>query len=580
MKDTATPRRCDAKGERDRPAELAIRNAQVLDVFGDVWRPADVTIAGGRIVAVGPPHSAGAAETFDARGRPLVPGFIDGHMHIESTMLTPEGFAAAALPHGTTAVVADPHEIANVLGIPGVRYMLAAAAGLPFDAFFTAPSCVPSTSLETAGARLEAPDLARLLADARVVGLAEVMNYPAVLAGDPAMVAKIEAARAAGKPVDGHAPGLRGEDLQRYAAWGIDSDHEATALDEAREKLAAGMFLMIREGSAARNLRTLLPAVTAGTRHRCLLVTDDLAPTDLVERGHLDAVLAAAAANGLPPTWALAMVTWNAAQRFRLWDRGAVAPGYRADLALLEDERAFRPAAVFKDGRLVARDGALCTPIARRLAGDTMGTVRAGALDADRIRLRAPAPGRLVRAIGLVPEQIVTEALAVQPAVREGQVVADPPRDLLKLVVVERHGKGGGIGVGLVRGLGLRAGAVASSVAHDSHNLIAAGVDDRDLLAALGAVCETGGGLAVAAGGEAVAALPLPVAGLMSPEPAAAVAAGLAKATAAARELGAAPQHPFMTLSFLALPVIPALRLTDLGLVDVAAQRLVGLELP
>lgn len=560
--------------------ELIIRNARVLDVFADAWRPADVAIAGGRILAVGPAPAAAGAVTFDAAGRPLVPGFLDGHVHIESAMLTPEGFAAAALPHGTTAVVADPHEIANVLGAPGVRYMLAAAAGLPFDAFFTAPSCVPSTSLETAGARLEAPDLARLLADPRVVGLAEVMNYPAVLAGEPGMVAKIEAARAAGKPVDGHAPGLRGDDLQRYAAWGIDSDHEATELDEARERLAAGMFLMIREGSAARNLKALLPAVTAGTRHRCLLVTDDLAPTDLVERGHLDVVLAAAVANGLPPTWALAMVTWNAAQRFRLWDRGAVAPGYRADLVLLEDERAFRPAAAFKDGRLVARAGALCAPIARRPAGDTMGTVRAGALDADRIRLRAPAPGRLVRAIGLVPDQIVTEALAAQPAVRDGQVVADPSRDLLKLVVVERHGKGGGIGVGLVRGLGLRAGAVASSVAHDSHNLIAAGADDRDILAALGAVCEAGGGLAVAAAGEAVAALPLPVAGLMSPEPAAAVAAGLAKVTAAARELGAAPQHPFMTLSFLALPVIPALRLTDLGLVDVAAQRLVPLALP
>lgn len=566
----------EGEGE-DRPA-LVIRNARVLDVFGDTWRPADVTIAGGRIAAVGPAQSS-SAEAFDAGGRPLVPGFIDGHVHIESTLLTPKGFAAAALPRGTTAVVADPHEIANVLGVPGVQYMVAAAAGLPFDAFFTAPSCVPSTSLETAGARLEAPQLAGLLADPRVVGLAEVMNYPAVLAGDRSMLAKIEAARAAGKPIDGHAPGLRGEDLQRYAAWGIDSDHEATELDEAREKLVAGMYLMIREGSAAKNMEALLPAVTAGSRHRCLLVTDDLTPTDLVDRGHLDAVLAEAVANGLPPTWALAMVTWNAAQRFRLWDRGAVAPGYRADLVLLEDDRSFRPVAVFKDGRLVVRDGVLCTPIAHGSAAETMGTVHVGALDAEAIRLPVSAPGRRVRAIGLVPDQIVTEALAVAPAIRDGRMVADPSRDLSKLVVVERHGKGGGIGVGLVCGLGLRAGALASTVAHDSHNLIAAGVEDRDILAALRAVCEAGGGLAVAARGEAVATLPLPVAGLMSLEPAAIVAAGLAKATAVARELGAVPQHPFMTLSFLALPVIPSLRLTDLGLVDVAAQRIVSLEL-
>jgi len=577
--DTATGPRGDRAGGGGARVDLVIRGARVLDVFGDAWREVDVALAGGRILAVGS-APAGSVETFDAGGRPLVPGFIDGHMHIESTMLTPEGFAAAALPHGTTAVVADPHEIANVLGAQGIAYMLAASADLPFDAFFTAPSCVPCTSLETAGARLEAPELARLLADPRMVGLAEVMNYPAVLAGEPAMIAKLEAARGAGKPLDGHAPGLRGHALQQYVWWGIDSDHEATDLEEADEKLAAGMFLMLREGSAAKNLRALAPAVTAWTRARCLLVTDDLTPTDLVARGHLDAVLAAAVAAGLTPSCALAMVTWNAAQRFRLWDRGAVAPGYRADLVLLQDEKSFRPAAVFKDGKMVARNGNLIAPIPHRPAAGMLDSVRARVPDAAALRLPAPAPGRQVRAIGLVPDQIVTEELAVAPAIRDSQVVADPSRDLLKLVVVERHGKRGGIAVGLVRGLGLRAGAIASTVAHDSHNLIAAGVEDRDLLAALDAVCRAGGGLAVAAGGKVVATLPLPVAGLMSPEPAVVVAGGLAKATAAARDLGAAPLHPFMTLSFLALPVIPALRLTDRGLVDVAAQRLVALELP
>jgi adenine deaminase len=566
-----------ARGARAAP-DLVIRDARVLDVFGDAWHRADVAVGGGRILAVAP-GLGGGAEEVQAGGRPLVPGFIDGHMHIESTLLTPDRFAAAALPHGTTAVAADPHEIANVLGVPGVRYMLAASADLPFDAFFTASSCVPATALETAGARLDAPEIAQLLADPRVVGLAEVMNYPAVLAGEPGMLAKLAAARDAGKPLDGHAPGLRGQDLQRYVWFGIDSDHEATELAEGQEKLAAGMFLMIREGSAAKNLRALLPAVTAATRHRCLLVTDDLVPTDLVEHGHLNALLAQAVAGGLPPTWALAMVTWNAAHRFRLWDRGAVAPGYRADLVLLEDERTFRPTHVFKDGRLVARDGALSVLIAAHSVAGTTDTVRASPLDAAAIRLPSPAPGRRARAIGLVPDQIVTEALAVEPAVREGQVMADPARDLLKLVVVERHGKRGSVGRGLVRGLGLRAGALASSVAHDSHNIIAAGADDADILAAIGAVIHAGGGLAVAAGGRALAALALPVGGLMSPEPAAAVAEGLAKVTAAARELGAAPRQPFMTLSFLALPVIPALRLSDLGLVDVTCQQLVDLEI-
>ena len=571
--------RGDAAGGAGGLPELVIRNARVLDVFGDGWHRADVAVGGGRILAVGAAPAAGA-EVIEAGGRPLVPGFIDGHVHIESTMLTPEGLAAAALPHGTTSVVSDPHEIANVLGVLGVRYMLAASAGLPFDAFFTAPSCVPATALETAGARLDAPEVAEILADPRVVALGEVMSYPAVLAGEPCVLAKIAAAQAAGKPVDGHAPGLRGDDLQRYVSWGIDSDHESTELGEAQEKLAAGMFLMVREGSQAKNLKSLLPAVTAGTRHRCLLVTDDLEPTDLVGRGHLDAVLAEAVANGLPATWALAMVTWNAAQRFRLWDRGAVAPGFRADLVLLEDTRTFRATLVVKDGRVVAREGSLCVPLESRPLAGVWDTVRVGALSAAALWLPAPPSGRRVRAIGLLPDQIVTEALAVEPASRDGRVVSDPGRDLLKLVVVERHGKGGGIGRGLVRGLGLRAGALASSVGHDSHNVISAGVEDRDILAAIVAVCRAGGGLAVAAGGREVAVLPLPVAGLMSPEPAVAVAAGLEKVTAAARELGALPQHPFMALSFLALPVIPALRLTDLGLVDVGAQRIVALELP
>ncbi len=569
-------------GRLHRPGELPgllIRDARVLDVFSDSWRRADVAVDRGRILAVGSDLGT-AEEVIEAKGRPLVPGFIDGHLHIESTMLTPESFAAAALPHGTTAVVTDPHEIANVLGIHGMRYMLAASAGLPLDVFFTAPSCVPASVLETAGARLDMDELADLLADPRVVGLGEVMNYPGLLAGDPGVVAKVVAARAAGKPLDGHAPGLRGKDLQRYVWWGIDSDHESTRLEEGQEKLAAGMYLMIREGSAARNLKILLPAVTVGTRHRCLLVTDDLEPADLSRRGHLDALLGEAVANGLPPTWALAMATWNPAQRFRLWDRGAVVPGYRADLALLENEQVIRPTHVFKDGRAVAKDGELLAPIHPRSMVGVLDTVRVPPFEADAIRLAAPPPGRRVRAIGLVPNQIITDALVVDPLVRGGQVASDPSRDLLKLVVVERHGKGGRIGRGLVRGFGLRAGAMASSVAHDAHNLIAVGVEDGDILSALQAITRAGGGLAIASGGKVRAALPLPVAGLMSPKSVAPVAEGHDRVNAAAWELGAVPPRPFMTLSFLSLPVIPALRLTDLGLVDVSLQQFVPFALP
>jgi adenine deaminase len=480
-------------------------------------------------------------------------------------MLTPYQFARAAVPRGTTAVVCDPHEIANVLGLDGVRYMLAASQGLPLTVFAMASSCVPATHLETAGASLSAEELATLLDHPRVLGLAEMMNYPGLLFGAPEVLAKIEAARDRDLPIDGHAPGLSGRDLQAYVATGVRSDHECTRPEEAREKLRAGMYLMIREGTTERNLTELLPVVTPQNARRCLLVSDDRHPDDLMDRGHLDHSIRLAVAQGLNPVTAVQMVTLNAAERFRLWDRGAVAPGYRADLAVLDGLETLNVEEVYSGGRLVARGGQML-PAAPPEAAAAPPSVQ---VDWESLNLEIPAQGARARVIGVVPGQIVTQALTLPVKRQNGLAAADPERDLLKMAVIERHAATGNVGLGFVQGMGLKRGALASTVAHDSHNLIVVGTNDADMLAAARAVAEMGGGLAAVAGGNVAAQLPLPVAGLMSKEPLETVRARMEALLAAARDLGSGLPNPFMTLSFLALPVIPALKLTDKGLVDV-----------
>jgi adenine deaminase len=556
-----------------RPSDLLVVNARIVDVFTGAVFPGSVAVAEGRFVGFGD-HPA--REVLDLGGRFLAPGFIDSHVHIESSMMAVSEFARAVVSRGTTAVVADPHEIANVLGAEGIRYMLRCAAGQPVSVHYALPSCVPATDLETSGAVLRAADLEEFFADPRVVALGEMMNFPGVLAGDPEVLAKIEAARRAGKPVDGHAPGLSGSDLMAYVAAGITSDHECTCASEALAKLAAGMHVMIRQGTGARNLDDLLPAVTAANSRRMMWCTDDRHPHDLVAEGHIDAIVRQAVKSGLDPVTAIRMATLNPAERFGLHHLGAVAPGRQADFIVCADPAAIEPEAVYVRGRLAAENGAPAAGLEKPPAVEPAAAMRiaAGALD-----FSVPCAGRSARIIEVVPGQIITRQSQAPAPCAGGFLAADPGRDLLKIAVVERHHASGRVGIGLVRGIGLKRGALASSVAHDSHNIIVAGVDDADMRAAVAAVAAAGGGLAAAAGGRVLAALPLPVAGLMSREPLATVCAALDRLLQAARGLGAAPGDPFMTLSFLALPVIPELKLTDRGLVDVAAFRHVPLFL-
>lgn len=561
-----------------READTLLTGVKLLNVFTGEVRTTNVALGGGRIVGIGSQYRR-AQEVFDLYGKYVLPGLIEGHIHIESSLLTPEGFAEAVVPRGTTAVIADPHEVANVLGLDGVRYMLRASQDLPLDCYFMASSCVPATGLETAGASLGLEAIGALLEEDRILGLAEVMDYPGVIQGSRDILEKIALARSRGKFVNGHAPGLTGEGLMAYFGAGIGSDHESTTLEEAQEKLRLGMRVMIREGSQARNLAELLPLVTPVTGRRCLLVSDDKEPHELVAHGHLDALLRRAVSMGLSPHLAVQLVTLNVAEAFGLRDRGAVAPGYLADLVVVDNLREFTPLLVFKAGRLVAEEGKLLREIPRRREPGTLNTVRIPRLSTENLRISADRT-RSVRVIGLVPGQITTRRLVLEATVVDGEVRADPARDILKLVVVERHGRNGNIGLGLVQGFGLRQGALASSVAHDSHNLIAVGVEDRDLLTALEHVASMGGGLAVAARGEILASLSLPVAGLMSEEKPGDVAAALERLLLNACDLGCMAPNPFAALSFLALPVIPEIRLTDRGLVDVGKGEFLSLTFP
>jgi adenine deaminase len=562
-----------ARGEQ--PADLVLRGGTLVNVFTGELYATDVAIADGRVAGLGDGY-AGAHE-IDLRGRYLCPGLIDGHMHVESTMVTIPQFARAVVPRGTTTVVLDPHEIANVHGVAGIRYVLEARRGVPLSVFVMLSSAVPATGMETAGADLDAAALAPLYAEEGVLGLAEMMNFPGVAAGDPATLEKICAAQAAGLVIDGHAPGLSGPRLSAYVAAGVGSDHECTTVEEAREKLRLGMYLMIREASNAHNLAALLPAVTAQNSRRCILVTDDRHPADLLGQGHVDHLVRMAIELGLDPVLAIQMATLNPAEWFGLTRRGygAIAPGYRADIVVVDDLRALSISQVFVAGRLVARDGALVDPAPAPAPLSLPRSIRIGW---DRFSgFGIPAAGEYVRVIETIPGQIVTKQDVSRATVRDGLAVADPGRDLLKIAVVERHGKNGNVGLGFVRGFGMRRGAIASSVAHDSHNVIIVGVDDDDMLAALKAVEALDGGQVVVAGGEVLARLPLPIAGLISDQPVEAVRDMVNGLHAAFAQLGGTLEAPFMALSFLALPVIPSLKLTDQGLVDAEQFKLVPL---
>jgi len=548
----------------DEPADLLVRGGRVLSVFTREWLETDVAVCDAAIAGLGEYEGR---EVLDASGRYVVPGFIDAHMHLESTKLLVDEFARLVLPLGTTAVVADPHEIANVLGTDGVHWLLDVCAGLPLDVFFMASSCVPASAFESPRRPLTPGDLQGLLRRRRVLGLAEMMNFPGVIAGDEAELAKLGLEGA--EHVDGHAPGVLGKALQAYAAAGIRSDHEAYTLEEGRERLRAGMWVLIREASVARNLRALVPLVAEFGPHRLAFCTDDREPEHVSEEGHVNSIVRDAVALGVAPEDALVMATLNPATWHRLDHLGAVAPGYQADILLLPDLERFVPDVVLKSGRPVAE---IPAPVVPDWVKRSVRIAPVGSND-----FHVPWTGGKARVIGLVPGQIVTDSLVEEPTVEDGLAVADPGRDLAKLAVVERHHGTGRIGLGFVRGFGLQRGAFASTVAHDAHNIVVVGVDDGDIARAVQRLAELGGGLVVVESRGVRAELPLPVAGLLSEAPAAEVAEQSRACVAALAELGCTVEAPFQALAFLALSVIPSLKLTDQGVVDVDAFRLVPL---
>ncbi len=552
----------------DVPADLLLANARVINVFNGCIETGNVAIYRGMIAGVG--DYTKALEMIDLEGRFLAPGFIDGHVHLESSMLDVGEYARAVVPRGTLTIVTDLHEIANVTGLAGIRYIMNRAQHLPLNVFLMAPTCVPATHLETSGAEIDADDIRQMLKWSNCTGLGEMMNYPGVLNRDEKVTAKLRLA--AGRPVDGHAPGLTGKDLTAYIAAGIRSDHESVSLAEAREKLDKGMFIMIREGSTEKNLEALLPLVDEANCRRCMLVVDDRSCVELQRDGDIDAVLRKAIHLGLDPVRAIRMVTLNPAEYFHLQEHGAVAPGYQADVVVLEDLNCPQAVMAFSRGKLAAQDGQPVFKAGRQVSAKLRDTIHIKEPGRDSFRLSCAMP---MPVIEVVPGQIITRYRRETLPVVEGTAVPDPARDILKIVVVERHRASGNTGVGMVAGFGLKRGAIASSVAHDAHNIVAVGVDDESIGAAVAEIQRMKGGLVAVDGKMVLAALPLPLAGLLSGQSLEKTADALTVVEKVAARLGSTLPAPFATLSFMALPVIPELKITDLGLVDVNEFRII-----
>ncbi len=563
-----------------RPADLVIRGGQIVNVFSGEITVADIAIIDGMIAGIG---SYEGKEIVDASGKWIIPGLIDGHVHIESSLLSPKEFARVVLQHGVTSVITDPHEIGSVAGVEGIRYMLEQSEGLPMDQFVMLPSCVPATPFESCAARLTAEDLEPFYSHPRVLGLAEVMDYGALAGAEPGMIEKLASAHAHGKRIDGHAAGIAADQLDVYAAAGIRTDHECINAEEAKQRLALGMYVMIREGTATRDLEAILPAVNPHNARRCVFVTDDKLTDDLLDEGSVDHNVRLAIRHGLPPVTAIQMATLNTAECFGLRDRGAIAPGYIADLVLLDHLEELTIHSVYKQGRPVVIERQLqeaafpATTLSNATHTAALSRCHMTPLEADHLAL--PLRSERCNVIEIIPQSIVTRHAIEQADIVNGHFVPSVERDLLKLVVAERHQATGHIGRAIVKGFQLKRGAIVSTVAHDSHNLIAAGASDEELLLAIRHVTELGGGLAVIDGEQVLASLPLSIGGLLSELPYEQVYMQLGQLQQALQHIGAA-QHfdPFLTLSFLALPVIPTLKLTDLGLFDFAAGRHISVE--
>jgi adenine deaminase len=558
------------------PADVVIKHVSLVNVFdGTIEEDVDLALAGSQIAGIG---RYDGVTVIDARGAYAAPSFIDGHMHIESSMVVPGEFAKVALVCGTGAVVADPHEIANVAGARGIRFMLEATRNSPLDFYFMLPSCVPATNLESNGETLDAERLSELRHNPRVLGLAEFMNYPGILFKDPGVLAKLAAFDE--QLIDGHAPFLTGADLEAYAAVGISTDHECTTADEAREKLARGMWIMMREGSVTRDVKALIPLLTKENMHRVMLATDDRHPSDLISEGHINYAVNLLLDAGIDLPTAVRLGSLNPATHYNLARKGAIAPGYWADFILFEDPRHVQPSSTFAKGELVAANGAYVgvdDGHPKRSYG-IKNSINIATPTYGALRVKAE-PGKQLRVLQLIPHQVVTHELRVEPTVdSNGLVVSDVTKDVLKIAVFERHHATGRVGVAFINGFHMQRGAVASSIGHDSHNIIVCGVTDRDMLLAVQQVAFIGGGIAVASSGQVVGSLPLPYGGLMSDLSVPEVAARLDELGTTMRDVTGCPlDDPFMTLAFMALPVIPKLKVTDFGLIDVEKFQVVSL---
>lgn len=555
-------------------AQLVFKNINVINVFTEEIYKADVAIHDGYIAGIG--EYSGAVE-LDMEGKYICPGFIDGHVHIESSMVTPGEFARAVMPRGTTTIIADPHEIANVKGIAGIKYIIEGSENIPLDIFIMLPSCVPSTPFENSGSVLKAEDLLELINHPKVLGLGELMDFPSVITCEKNIINKVVLAKNAHKMMDGHAPGLSGKELNAYILPGVRTEHECSTAEEAIERLRLGMFIMLREGSAARNVLNLLPAVNDATLSRCLFCTDDRHPEDILNHGHIDNNIRLAVQNGFDPVKAIQMATINAARCYNLQNIGAIAPGYKANVIILNNLLDIDIYQVYKKGRLVAENGKALFDI--RSINDSRMRNSVNIKKIEQNSFDIGSIEGLTNVIGLIPHSLVTNKLTLNVISKDGKYFDKDENKLLKIAVVERHHQTGNIGLGLVKGMGLKDGAIASSVAHDSHNIVVIGDNDTDMLAAVNHLQSIGGGICIASKGVVSHSLSLPIAGLMSDLPLEVVDERLRVMLTEAYSMGVSREYdPFMTLAFLALPVIPELKITDLGLFDTLEYKFCSLK--
>ena len=558
------------------PADLVIKNCMVVNVFTGRIVPGDIAVCGDRIAGIG---SYEGRQTVDARGKYAAPGFIDSHIHIESCYVTPEEISRLLVPHGAATIIADPHEIVNVCGIPGLDYMMEAAKDAALDIKYMLPSCVPSTSFEHAGAIVDAAQMEEPIRRDNILGLGEFMDYPGVISASDSVLEKLLVAKKAGKLIDGHAPSVAGLELNAYAAAGIQGDHECSTVEEMNDRLERGMYVLMRQGSACHNLRTLVKGVTPENSRRCLLCSDDRQPKTIFSEGHMDNHLRICVEEGLDPVTAIRMATLNAAECFRLHDRGALAPGYRADIVLLDDLKDFRVRKVWLGGTLCAEDGRYLPQVHRHDAAAVRGSIRLKDFSAEKFKMHLTS--NKVNVIGILPGGVVTKKDTAEIRLdADGEFVWQPEQDIVKVAVLERHHYTGNVACGFLKGYGIQAGAVALSVAHDSHNIIVCGVSDQEMEAAVLALEKQQGGIVLVKDGQVIASMPLPIAGLMSDQSGEWVEQKLTEIHEKAfSQLGIQTGvEPVMTLCFMSLPVIPEMKLTDMGLFDVTEFHFIPVE--